>query len=90
MRLAAMLLALGLLASCAQYDAAREANLAAAAQARTASDDATCRASGAQPNSAEYEGCRRRYANQHAQETHRQQNVANQLLNANKIGPIGQ
>jgi hypothetical protein len=89
MRLAAMLLALGLLASCAQYDAARESNLTAAAQVRTASDDANCRSSGA-PGSPEYEDCRRRYANQHAQEGNRQRNLANEMLNANKIGPIGQ
>jgi hypothetical protein len=90
MRLTAVFLVLGLLASCAQYDAERQANLTAAAQARTASDDAACRASGGQPSSPEYEDCRRRYANQHAQETRRQNDVANQLLNANKIGPIGQ
>jgi hypothetical protein len=90
MRFATVFLALGLLASCAQYDSARQENLAATAQARTASDDAACRSSGAQPNSPEYEDCRRRYANQHAQETHRQNDLANQMLNANKPGPIGQ
>jgi hypothetical protein len=90
MRFAAVFLALGLLAGCAQYDSARQENLAATAQARTASDDAACRSSGAQPNSAEYEDCRRRYANQHAQESHRQNDLANQMLNSNKPGPIGQ
>jgi hypothetical protein len=85
-----MLLALMSLAGCAQYDAERQANLAAAAQERAASDDANCRSSGAQPGSPQYEDCRRRYENQHAQETHRQNDVANQLLNATKLGPIGQ
>ncbi len=42
MRIAALLLALAALAGCAQYDAERQANLAAAAQAQTASDDANC------------------------------------------------
>jgi hypothetical protein len=90
MRFAMVFLALGTLVGCAQYDAERQANLAATAQARVASDDATCRSSGAQPKSPEYEDCRRRYANQHAQETRRQNDLANQMLNANKLGPIGQ
>ena len=90
MRFAAMLLALMSLAGCAQYDAERQANLDAAAQARAASDDASCRSSGAKPGSPQYEDCRRRYENQHAQETHRQQDLANQMLNATKLGPIGQ
>ena len=90
MRFAVVFLALGLLVSCAQYDAEREANLAAAAQARAASDDAACRASGAQPNSPQYDDCRRRYANQHAQETHKQNDLANQMLNSHKLGPVGQ
>jgi hypothetical protein len=90
MRFAALLLALMFLVGCAQYDAERQANMAAAAQARTASDDASCRSSGAQPGSPGYEDCRRRLENQHAQETHRQQDLANQMLNAQKLGPIGQ
>ncbi len=90
MRLATIVFALGLLAGCAQYDAERQANLAAAEKARTASDDANCRASGAQPNTPQYDDCRRRYANQHAQEADRQTGIANQLLNGHKLGPIGQ
>ena len=90
MRFAALLLALASLAGCAQYDAERQANLAAAAQLRAASDDANCRSSGAQPGSPAYDDCRRRYANQHAQESHSQENLANQMLNAQKLGPIGQ
>ena len=90
MRFAALLLALTSLVGCAQYDAERQANLAAAAQAQTASDDASCRSSGAQPGSPAYDDCRRRFANQHAQGTHRQEDLANQMLNATKLGPIGQ
>ncbi len=90
MRFAAMLLALMSLVGCAQYDAERQANMAAAAQARVASDDASCQSSGAQPGSPEYDDCRRRLENQHAQETHRQQDLANQMLNAHPLGPIGQ
>ncbi len=90
MRFAALLLALMSLAGCAQYDAERAANLAATQQAQTAADDAACRSSGAQPGTPAYDDCRRRYANQHAQTSRSQENLANQMLNAQKIGPIGQ
>jgi len=90
MRFAAMLLALTLLAGCEQYDAERAANLTAAAQARTAADDEKCRSSGAQPGSPQYDDCRRQWANQHSQENHRQLDLANQMLNAHQLGPIGQ
>ena len=91
MRFAAVFLALAFLAGCAQYDAARQANLAAAAQARTAADDTACRSSGAQPGSPAYNDCRQRLANQHAQETHSQNRLANEMLNTPlPIGPIGQ
>ena len=91
MRFAAAFLMLALLAGCAQYDAAREANLAAAAQARTAADDSACRSSGAQPGSPAYDDCRKRLENQHAQETQSQGRLANEMLNsAPPIGPIGQ
>ena len=90
MRFAALLLTLVCLVGCAQYDAELSANLAAAAQAQTAVDDATCRSSGAQPGTPAYDDCRRRYANQHAQLSRSQENLANQMLNAQKLGPIGQ
>jgi len=90
MWIATMLLAAVSLVGCAQYEAEKQANMAAAAQARVASDDANCRSFGAQPGSPEYEDCRKRFANQHAQETHRQDDLADQMLNANKLGPIGQ
>ena len=90
MRIAILLLSLVALAGCAQYDAERKANLAAAQQAQTAADDANCQASGVKPGTPAYDDCRRRYANQHAQESHRQNDVANQLLNANKLHPIGE
>jgi hypothetical protein len=76
-----MLVALLSLAGCAQYDAARQANLAAAAQAQTAADDASCRSSGAQPGSPAYDDCRKRLENQHAQASHRQDRLANEMLN---------
>ena len=91
MRFAAVLLVLAFLAGCAQYDAAREANLAAAAQARTAADDTACRSSGVQPGSPEYNDCRKRLENQHAQEAHSQDRLANEMLNTPlPIGGIGQ
>ena len=85
MRFATMLVALVSLVGCAQYDAARQANLAAAAQARVAADDANCRSSGAQPGSPVYEDCRKRLENQHAQETDRQSRLANEML----MTPVG-
>ena len=88
MRIATMLVALTALAGCAQYDAERQANLAAATQARAAADDANCRSSGAQPGSPAYEDCRKRLENQHAQETNRQQRLVNEML-ATPVGPFG-
>lgn len=91
MRFAAVLLLPVLLAGCAQYDAAREANLAAAARARTAADDTACRSSGAQPGSPAYDDCRKRLQNQHAREVHSQDRLANEMLNTPlPIGPTGQ
>ena len=90
MRFAILLLALMSLAGCAQYDAERAANLAATAQTQTAADDANCQASGLKPGTPAYDDCRRRFENQHAQSTHRQENLANQMLNGQKLGPIGQ
>ena len=91
MRFAVALLLLAFLAGCAQYDAARQANLASAARARTAADDTACRSSGAQPGSPAYSDCRQRLANQHAQETNSQDRLANEMLNTPlPIGPIGQ
>jgi hypothetical protein len=91
MRFATVLVVLVTLVGCAQYDAARQANLKAAAQARVAADDANCRSSGAQPGSPAYEDCRKRWENQHAQETHSQENLANEMLKPTSIGgPVGQ
>ena len=80
MRVAAMLAVLTCLAGCAQYDAARNENLAAASQDRVAADDAACRPSGA-PGSPGYDDCRKRWANQHASEAHRQNRLADQMMN---------
>ena len=82
MRLAAMLVALMSLAGCAQYDAMRNQNLAAASRDRVASDDAACRPSGA-PGTPAYDDCRKRWANQHASESHSQRRLADQMLNDN-------
>jgi hypothetical protein len=90
MQRAALLLVLVTLAGCAQYDAERQANLEAAARERAAADDANCRASGLQPGTPPYDDCRRRLQNQHARQTHRQLDLADQMLNAHKLGPIGQ
>lgn len=92
MRFAAMPAVLLLLGGCAQYDAQRQANLTASEQARTAADDAACRSSGAQPGSPEYEDCRKRFANQHAQEADRYNRLATEMLNAPPPigGPYGQ
>jgi hypothetical protein len=80
MRLATVLVLLTSLLGCAQYDEARNANLAAAAQERVAADDAACRSSGA-PGSSAYDDCRKRWANQHAGETRGQQRLVDQMLN---------
>jgi len=80
MRFTAILAVLTSLAGCAQYDAIRNQNLAAASRERVASDDAACRSSGAAGSPA-YDDCRRRYANQHASESHSQERLADQMLN---------
>ena len=80
MRFAAMLVALTCLAGCAQYDATRNENLAAASRDRVASDDAACRPTGA-PGSPAYDDCRKRRANQHASESHGQDRLVNQMMN---------
>jgi hypothetical protein len=90
MRITILLLALMALAGCAQYDAERKENLAATAQAQTAADDAACQATGAKPGTPAYDDCRRRYANQHAQSSRSQENLANEMLKGQKLGPIGQ
>ena len=90
MRLATMLVALTSVAGCAQYDAARTANLAAAAQGRVASDEAACHASGA-PGSAQYDDCRKRLADQQARDTRGHQRMVDQMLNdTSSIRPTGQ
>jgi hypothetical protein len=91
MRFATILAMLLSLAGCAEYDNAREANMAAAANERLASDDASCRSSGAERGSPVYDDCRKRLENQHAQETHSQQHLANQMLNdTSALRPYGQ
>ena len=96
MRFAALILALAApmallaLAGCAQYDAERAANLAATQQAQTESDDANCQASGLKPGTPAYDDCRRRYSNLHAQSSRSQENLANEMLKGQKLGPIGQ
>jgi hypothetical protein len=82
MRFVAVLVVATCLAGCAQYDATRSANLAAASQDRVAADDAACRSSGA-PGTLAYDDCRKRYANLHASETHKQDRLVNQMMNDN-------
>jgi hypothetical protein len=90
MRFAALLLALMSLAGCAQYDAERAANLAATHEAQTSADDEKCQAAGLKPGTPAYDDCRRRYSNLHAQSSRSQENLANEMLKGQKLGPIGQ
>ena len=90
MRFAMMLVVLTSLAGCAQYDAAREANLAAAAHERVASDDANCRSSGGKPGDPQYDDCRKRLANEQARDTRGHQRLIDHMLNESSIRPIGQ
>jgi hypothetical protein len=82
MRFAAMLVMVMSLADCAQYDAMRSENLSAASQDRVAADDAACRPSGA-PGTPSYDDCRKRFANLHASETHRQNRLVEQMSSDN-------
>jgi len=90
MRFAMALVVLTSLVGCAQYDEIRNANLAASAQERVASDDAACRSSGAQPGSPVYDDCRKRLANQQASDTRGHQRLMDQMTNENNLRPIGQ
>ena len=89
MRFAAMLVVLTALAGCAQYDEARESNLAAAARDQVASDEAACQSSGA-PGSPSYDDCRKRLANQHASGARGHQRLMDMMTNENNLRPIGQ
>jgi hypothetical protein len=90
MRFVVALAALTSLVGCAQYDEARNANLAAAEQERVAADDAKCQSSGLQPGSPAYEDCRKRLSNQHAQENRGHQRMLDQMLNGSSTRPFGQ
>ena len=79
MRWAAMLVMLTSLVGCAQYDEARNANLAEAAKERVAADDAACRAAGA-PGTPAYDDCRKRYANLHASEQTGHERLVDQMM----------
>lgn len=89
MRIATVFVLLTCLGGCAQYDEARNANLAEAARERVASDDATCRSSGA-PDSPQYDDCRKQLAKQHASDTRGHQRLIDQMSNENNLRPIGQ
>lgn len=91
MRFAVMLVVLTSLGGCAQYDDARNANLAAAAQDQVAADDANCQASGLRPGSPEYDDCRKRLANEHANKgTRGYQRMLNVMENDRGGRPFGQ
>ena len=81
MRMMAALVVLTSLAGCAGYNEARDANLAAAAQERVAADDAKCQASGLQPNTPQYDDCRKRLANEQASGTRGHQRMIDMMLN---------
>ena len=89
MRMVAMLLALTSLAGCAQYDEARKARLEATAQDQVAADDAKCRPAGA-PNSAEYNDCRKRLANEHASGTRGYQRMLDSMTVDSALKPFSQ
>jgi hypothetical protein len=65
--LAAALGVVVVLAGCAEYEARRQQEQAAQAQAVAANDDAQCRSYGAQPGSPVYVQCRMNLDNQRAQ-----------------------
>jgi hypothetical protein len=90
MRFAVALVVLTSLVGCAQYDEARNANLAAAAQDQVAADDANCRSSGVQPDSPAYDDCRKRLANAHAQGTRSHQRLIDQMTSGSSIRGIGE
>jgi hypothetical protein len=56
----------GLLACCAQFEAQQQAQANAQVQAQAASDDAPCRSYGVMPGSPGYVQCRMNLDNQHA------------------------
>ena len=89
MRFAVALVVLTSLAGCAQYDEARKANLEAAAADQVAADDANCRASG-EPGSAAYEDCRKRWANQHANEGRGHKRMLDQMMRGSSTRPFGE
>ena len=74
-----MLAMLTCLAGCAEYDAVRKENLAASSRERVAADHAACRPSG-EPGSPAYDDCRKRWANQHASESHTQNRLVEQMM----------
>ena len=90
MRIAVALLVVTSLVGCAQYDEARDANLATAERERVASDEATCQQSGAQPGSPAYDDCRKRLANQHASEARGHKRLIDQMTSGSSFRPIGQ
>jgi len=90
MRLAAMFVVLTSLVGCAQYDEARNANLAAAAQEQVAADDAKCQEAGLKPGSIEYEDCRKRIAERNARGTRGYQRMLNVMENDRGGRPFGQ
>jgi len=90
MRFAVALVVLTSLAGCAQYDEARKANLEAAAADQVAADDANCRSSGLQPGSPEYDDCRRRWSNQHANEGRGHKRMLDQMMRGSSTRPFGE
>jgi hypothetical protein len=90
MRFAAVLVVMTSLAGCAQYDEARNANLAAAAQERVAADEAKCQQAGAQPGSPAYDDCRKRLANQRSSGDRGHSRLIDQMSSGSSLRPIGE
>ena len=89
MRFAAVLVVVTSLAGCAQYDEARNANLAAAAQERVAADEAKCQEAGA-PGSPGYDDCRKRLANQRSSGDRGHSRLIDQMSSGSSLRPIGE
>jgi hypothetical protein len=90
MRFAVALVFLTVLAGCAQYDNARDANLETAGREQVAADDAKCQAAGLKPGSPDYEECRKRLAEQNARGTRGYQRMLNVMENDRGGRPFGQ
>jgi hypothetical protein len=80
MRTIAVVIGFFALSGCAQYEAQRQAEAIAQAQAIDSNDDSRCQSYGAPRGSQNYVQCRMNLDNQHAQERQQSIAIANQNL----------